>query len=216
MVLQNLAGEPSRNIVNLTDIWDLESWQQSSRKMQLLTAWEFWSEGTLIENTLPVTIPTDNLFYTTWIHWQKGWKVSAWVYIRPRWIWLNNSGSLRTPTVLDGDFQDLILPSEVPSHNPLYIWASGEGLSAVPTFCRVKTSGGWGRPSLWTLLKQPRLLCCCQTEAPLALRGALVLLQLQEASLLSSCLFGVSMKLFWEMLCGERLLAGSWSWGQWW
>lgn len=77
-------------------------------------------------------------FILLYLHtWQKRWKISTWVYIRPRWIWLNNPGSLRTPPILDGDFQDLILPSEVPPHSSLSIWGSGEGLSAVPTFCRV-------------------------------------------------------------------------------
>lgn len=223
MVLQNLAGKPSGNVVNLTDIWDLESWQWSIRKMQLLTAWEFWSEGTVIENALPVTIPTDNLFYTTCIHWQTRWKVSTWVYIRPRCIWLNNSGSLRTPTFLDGDFQDLILPSEVPPRNSFYIWVSGEGLSAVPAFCRVMTLGSeagqaYG-PSVCPL-KQSRLLCWhdsswCRTNAHLAFRGAFVLLQLQEALLSSVSLLFFWSKLVWEMLlCWERLLARSWSWGQ--
>lgn len=208
MVLQNLAGEPSRNVVNPSDIWDLGSWQWSIRKMQLLTAWEFWSEGTLIENTLPVTIPTDNLFHTACIHWQKRWKISTWVYIRARWVWLNKSQTLRTPTFLDGDFQDLILPSEVPPHNSLYVWVSGEGLSAVPKFCRVRIRSGAGQ----AYGTSPKLLVwqqLGQTNAPLAFGGAFVLLQLQEASPRSSaCSCWVSMKLLREMGVGVGSILG--------
>lgn len=170
--------------------------------MQLLTAWEFWSEQTLIENTLPVTIPTDNLFHTTCIHWQKRWKISTWVYIRARWVWLNKSQTLTTPTFLDGGFQDLILPSEVPPHNSLCVWVSGEGLRAVPKFCRVKIRSGAGQ-AYGASPNQRRLHCCCdrgQTNAPLAFGGAFVLLQLQEASPRSSASFRwVSMKLGREM-----------------